>query len=61
MLLILSGCQEPPPDPGRNTFWISPDGSNELIQVQLEPSPGNTVTMTLSKWGESVTVDNPAP
>lgn len=48
-------------DPVPGTVWISPDGNHELIQVQLEPSPGNTVTMTLSQWGEPVTVDNPAP
>jgi lipoprotein LprG len=48
-------------DPVPGTVWISPDGDNELIQVRLEPSPGNTITMTLSKWGEPVTVENPAP
>jgi hypothetical protein len=25
MLLILPGCQEPPPDPGRNTFDLDTD------------------------------------
>lgn len=48
-------------DPVPGTVWISPDGDHELIQVQLETSPGNTVTMTLSQWGVPVTVDNPAP
>lgn len=46
------------PVPG--TVWISEDGSRELMQARLEPSPGNSVTMTLSKWGEPVTVDKPA-
>lgn len=46
------------PVPG--TAWIAEDGNHELMQVRLEPSPGNTVTMTLSKWGEPVTVDKPA-
>ena len=46
------------PVPG--TVWISEDGNHELMQVRLEPSPGNSVTMTLSKWGEPVTVDKPA-
>lgn len=45
------------PVPG--TVWISEDGDRELMQVRLEPSPGNSVTMTLSKWGEPVTVDKP--
>jgi lipoprotein LprG len=43
------------------TVWIAEDGDHELIQIQLEPSSGNSVTMTLSKWGEPVTVDTPAP
>jgi lipoprotein LprG len=46
------------PVPG--TVWIAEDGDHELMQARLEPSPGNTVTMTLSKWGEPVTVDKPA-
>lgn len=46
------------PVPG--TVWISEDGNRELMQVRLEPSPGNSVTMTLSKWGEPVNVDDPA-
>lgn len=45
--------------PVPSTVWISED-SSELMQVRLEPSPGNNITMTLSKWGEPVTVDNPA-
>ncbi len=46
------------PVPG--TAWIAQDGDHELMQVRLDPSPGNSVTMTLSKWGEPVTVDKPA-
>ncbi|MGB0876060.1 MAG: LppX_LprAFG lipoprotein [Mycobacterium sp.] len=46
------------PVPG--TVWIAEDGDHELMQARLEPSPGNSVTMTLSKWGEPVTVDKPA-
>jgi lipoprotein LprG len=48
-------------DPVPATVWIAEDGDHELIQIQLEPSSGNSVTMTLSKWGEPVTVDTPAP
>ncbi|MGP4053298.1 LppX_LprAFG lipoprotein [Mycobacterium sp. 4D054] len=46
------------PVPG--TAWITEDGDHELMQARLEPSPGNSVTMTLSNWGEPVTVDKPA-
>lgn len=46
------------PVPG--TAWIAEDGDHELMQARLEPSPGNSVTMTLSKWGEPVSVDKPA-
>ncbi|QZT64601.1 LppX_LprAFG lipoprotein [Mycolicibacterium austroafricanum] len=46
------------PVPG--TAWITEDGDHELMQARLEPSPGNSVTMTLSQWGEPVTVDKPA-
>ena len=46
------------PVPG--TAWIAEDGNHELMQARLEPSPGNSVTMAQSKWGEPVTVDKPA-
>ena len=46
------------PVPG--TAWVAEDGNHELMQARLEPTPGNSVTMTLSKWGEPVTVDKPA-
>jgi lipoprotein LprG len=42
------------------TVWISEKGSHELLKARLIPSKGNSVTMTLSKWGEPVTVDKPA-
>lgn len=42
------------------TAWITEEDSHDLMQVRLEPSPGNSVMMTLSKWGEPVTVDKPA-
>ena len=46
------------PVPG--TAWVATEGDHELMQARLDPSPGNSVTMTLSKWGEPVTVDKPA-
>jgi lipoprotein LprG len=46
------------PVPG--TAWIREDGDHELVQAKLEPTPGNSVTMTLSEWGKPVTVTKPA-
>ncbi|MGV0852536.1 LppX_LprAFG lipoprotein [Mycolicibacterium phlei] len=46
------------PVPG--TAWIAEGGDHELIQARLEPSPGNSVTMTMSDWGKPVTVTKPA-
>lgn len=40
--------------------WIREDGSHDLVQAKLEPTPGNSVTMTLSEWGKQVTVTKPA-
>jgi len=45
------------PVPG--TAWIREDGNHELVQSKLEPSPGNTITMTCSDWGKSVSVTKP--
>lgn len=42
------------------TAWIEEDGSHNLAQAKLEPTPGNSVTMTLSDWGKQVTVTKPA-
>jgi lipoprotein LprG len=46
------------PVPG--TAWIREDGDHVLVQAKLDPSPGNSVTMTLSDWGKPVTVNKPA-
>jgi lipoprotein LprG len=46
------------PVPG--TAWIQEDGSHQLVQAKLEPSPGNSVTMAMSDWGKPVTVTKPA-
>lgn len=48
-------------DPVPGTVWIAEDGDHELVQLRLEPSSGNSVLMTMSAWGEPVTIDNPAP
>jgi lipoprotein LprG len=46
------------PVPG--TAWIAEEGKHELVQAKLEPTPGNSVTMTLADWGKPVTVTKPA-
>ncbi|BBX36802.1 LprG protein [Mycolicibacterium mageritense DSM 44476 = CIP 104973] len=40
--------------------WIKEDGDNALVQAQITPSEGNSITMTLSDWGKQVTVAKPA-
>ena len=46
------------PVPG--TAWIREDGNHELVQAKLEPTPGNSLTMTCSDWGKPVSVTKPA-
>jgi lipoprotein LprG len=46
------------PVPG--TAWIKEDGDHELVQAKLEPTPGNSITMTCSDWGKPVSVTKPA-
>ncbi len=46
------------PVPG--TAWIAEEGNHELMQAKMEPTPGNSITMTMSDWGKSVTVTKPA-
>ncbi len=42
------------------TVWIEKDAPNQLVQVQLEQSAGNSVQLTLSDWDKPVTVTKPA-
>lgn len=42
-----------------STVWIREDGNHDLVQAKLEPTPGNSVQMTLSKWNEPVSVEKP--
>ncbi|BDX32645.1 lipoarabinomannan carrier protein LprG [Mycobacterium antarcticum] len=42
------------------TAWIKEDGDHELVQAKLDPSQSNSVQMTLTDWGKSVTVTKPA-
>jgi lipoprotein LprG len=39
--------------------WIKEDGDHQLVQARLEPTPGNTITMTTTDWGKPVTVTVP--
>lgn len=45
--------------PAPATAWIREDDQHELAQVQIAPSEGNTITMTLTDWGKTVTVTKP--
>lgn len=42
------------------TAWVRKDGDHALVQAKLDVSEGNSITMTLSKWDEPVTVTKPA-
>lgn len=46
------------PVPG--TAWIAEAGNHELMQARIEPTPGNSITMSMSEWGKPVTVTKPA-
>jgi lipoprotein LprG len=41
------------------TVWIQENGNHELVQAKLDQSPGNSIQMTLSNWGEPVQVTKP--
>ncbi|MBS4729438.1 LppX_LprAFG lipoprotein [Mycobacterium sp. SM1] len=41
------------------TVWIQENGSHELVQATMDQSPGNSIQMTLSNWGEPVQVTKP--
>jgi lipoprotein LprG len=45
--------------PAPTTVWIQESGDHQLVQVQLEQSPGNSVQMTLSNWNAPVQVTKP--
>jgi lipoprotein LprG len=45
--------------PVPSTAWIREDGNHELVQAKLDPTPGNSITMTCTDWGKSVTVTKP--
>jgi len=45
------------PVPG--TAWIREEGNHELVQAKLDPTPGNSITMTCTDWGKSVSVTKP--
>ncbi len=42
------------------TAWIVEGGDHQLAQISLQYSPGNSVQMTLSNWGQPVQVSKPA-
>lgn len=40
-------------------IWVQETDDHQLVQAQLSPSSGNSVQMTLSKWGQRVQVSKP--
>jgi len=46
--------------PISSTAWIREDGNHELVQAKLDPTPGNSITLTCSDWGKPVTITKPA-
>ncbi|QUR67244.1 LppX_LprAFG lipoprotein [Mycobacterium spongiae] len=49
------GATEPVP----GTVWVEESGDHQLAQAKLNRGSGNSVQMTLSKWGEQVQVTKP--
>ncbi|CAM3352103.1 hypothetical protein BST27_28465 [Mycobacterium intermedium] len=41
------------------TVWIATDGSSHLVQLQIDPIPNSSVTLTMSEWGKQVTATKP--
>lgn len=46
-------------EPVPGTVWIQENGDHQLVQAKLDRGSGNSVEMTLSKWGEQVSVSKP--
>ena len=42
-----------------STVWIEENGDHQLVQTQLEQSPGNSLQLTLSNWNVPVQVTKP--
>ena len=45
--------------PMPSTVWIEENGDHQLVQTQLEQSPGNSLQLTLSNWNAPVQVTKP--
>jgi lipoprotein LprG len=45
--------------PVSSTVWIQETGDHQLVQANLQKSEGNSVQVTLSNWGQPVTVTKP--
>jgi lipoprotein LprG len=41
------------------TVWIQESGDHQLVQANLDQSPGNSIQMTLSNWNAPVQVSTP--
>ncbi len=42
------------------TVWIQKADPHQLVQAKVEPSSGNSISLTLSDWDKPVTVTKPA-
>lgn len=45
--------------PVPSTVWIQETGEHQLVQANMQKSPGNSVQITMSNWGEQVQVTKP--
>ncbi len=45
--------------PVPTTVWIQETGEHQLVQANMQKSPGNSVQITMSNWGEQVQVTKP--
>jgi lipoprotein LprG len=41
------------------TVWVQENGDHQLVQAQLDQSPGNSIRMTVSNWNAPVQVTKP--
>jgi lipoprotein LprG len=41
------------------TVWIQEGGAHQVVQIELEPSKGNTIQMAFSDWNAPVVVEKP--
>ncbi|TWS18879.1 LppX_LprAFG lipoprotein [Tsukamurella asaccharolytica] len=45
--------------PVPTTLWIQNSGDKQLVRIEVKPSTEGTITLTFSKWGQTVSVTKP--